>query len=147
VGDIEDGNSFIPSSIAFQIYLRLLCIDDRISMQKYQPYFLSEDNSRILHRISDGEEVACWIPAQYRDIVGHYLSVDDSTVSFSLVSGRHFVVDMDPSGTGQKQRSIGGGFGRGQGGVSLLGDTWDDILSKSMADRKLTLYGSYNTRR
>jgi hypothetical protein len=29
------------------------------------------------------------------------------------------------------------------GGVLMQGDTWDEIMSKSMADRKLTLYGSY----
>jgi hypothetical protein len=124
-------------------------IDDRRSLQKHQAYFLSDDNSHILYRVSGLEEVVCWIPAQYRDIVGHCLSVDGSTVSFTLVSGRHIVVDMDPQLEGRTERKVTSllGLGHGPGGVSMLGETWDEIVSKSVADRKLALYGSYTARR
>jgi hypothetical protein len=115
-------------------------------MQNHQAYFLSDDNSHILHRVY-GNEV-CWIPAQYRDIVGHHLSVVDSTVSFTLVSGRHVVIDMDPqrADSERKVESLLGGLDQRPGG-GLMGDTWDVIMSKSMADRKLMLYGSYAARR
>jgi len=40
-----------------------------------------------------------------------------------------------------------GGVDQRPGGILMQGDTWDEIMSKSMADRKLTLYGSYAARR
>jgi hypothetical protein len=162
VHDLDiDGMDYLPEGNVYScicrgspaIYATATVIEDsdvQEPSQKHQAYFLSDDNSQIRHRRSDLEEpeLACWIPAQYRDIVGRRLSVAGSTVSFTLASGQRCIVSMDGQERVRHQSEpLISELAQRAGGISLLGDTWDEVVSKSMADRKLALYGSYKARR
>jgi hypothetical protein len=125
----------------------MTAIDDdqtRSNLWNQQVYYLSDDHSSVLSRLHP-DMTACWIPAQYRDIVGKHLSVEGSTVSFTLVSGRRVVIDISsPERDGHKPEFLAGGFGMGGG---LVERSWDEIEYESIADKKLMLYGSYQARR